>query len=64
MRVFKQVRNLLAAVGSDDEDEDFGALFSQLARLILKAHVFKAKLETCKNFYCLQYARPVFQSSG
>ena len=27
-----KVRNLLAAVGSDDEDEDFGALFSQLAR--------------------------------
>ena len=26
------MRNLLAAVGSDDEDEDFGALFSQLAR--------------------------------
>ena len=41
MRVFKQVRNLLAAVGSDDEDEDFGALFSQLARLILKAHILK-----------------------
>ena len=43
MRVFNQVRNLLAAVGSDDEDEDFGALFSQLARSILKAHVFKTK---------------------
>ena len=28
----RKVRNLLAAVGSDDEDEDFGALFSQLAR--------------------------------
>ena len=26
------MKNLLAAVGSDDEDEDFGALFSQLAR--------------------------------
>ena len=36
MRVFNQVRNLLAAVGSDDEDEDFGALFSQLARSVLK----------------------------
>ena len=26
------MKNLLAAVGSDDGDEDFGALFSQLAR--------------------------------
>lgn len=31
--VGEQVRNLLAAVGSDDEDEDFGALFSQLASM-------------------------------
>ena len=45
MRVFDQVRNLLAAVGSDDEDEDFGALFSQLARSILKAHILKKKTD-------------------
>merc|ERR1712013_468356 len=31
--VGEQVRNLLTAVGSDDEDEDFGALFSQLASM-------------------------------
>ena len=46
IRVFDQVRNLLAAVGSDDEDEDFGALFSQLARSILKAHILKKAKET------------------
>ena len=43
MRLVNQVRNLLAAVGSDDEDEDFGALFSQLARSILKDNILKAK---------------------
>ena len=50
MRVFKQVRNLLAAVGSDDEDEDFGALFSQLARSILKAHILKKKNRLARTF--------------
>ena len=41
-----KVRNLLAAVGSDDEDEDFGALFSQLARCY---------------FYTVQFTRQSWQ---
>ena len=42
----RKVRNLLAAVGSDDEDEDFGALFSQLARCY---------------FYTVQFTRQSWQ---
>ena len=39
----RKVRNLLAAVGSDDEDEDFGALFSQLARYYFTLFQFTSK---------------------
>ena len=41
-----KVRNLLAAVGSDDEDEDFGALFSQLARYYFTLLSLQARLAT------------------
>ena len=55
----------MAAVGSDDEDEDFGALFSQLARSILKAHILKKKktdLQELLLFAVCANSLPIFRA--
>ena len=64
-----QVRNLLAAVGSDDEDEDFGALFSQLARSnLIRAYLLNAKESSDDHekskTSCLQHAGTIFKSAA